>query len=155
MNIAIGADHRGAPAIVSLAESLRQQGHNVQLLGECTGKPCDYPDSAWLVGGAIARGEAEFGVLICGTGIGMCIAANKVPGVRAALVHDELTAEMCRTHNDANVLCISADLTGVRRIEAIVDLFLSTPFGGGRHARRVKKIAMIEQGADPATLAEG
>jgi len=101
------------------------------------------------VGKAIATGDAERGVLICGTGIGMCIAANKVKGVRAALAHDELTAQISRTHNDANVLCLSADLLGQRLIEKIVESWLATPFQGGRHERRLKEIAAIEEGKDP------
>jgi ribose 5-phosphate isomerase B len=93
-------------------------------------------------------------VLICGTGVGMAIAANKVKGVRAAVVHDELTAEISRSHNDANVLCMSADLLGQRLIEKIVDVWIATPFAGGRHARRVHKIEAIERGDDPASVRE-
>ena len=92
------------------------------------------------------------GILVCGSGIGMCIAANKVKGVRAALVHDELTAEMSRGHNDANVLCLSADLLGQRLIEKIAEVWLGTAFQGGRHERRVRKIAAIENGQDPAKV---
>ncbi|RMD62319.1 MAG: RpiB/LacA/LacB family sugar-phosphate isomerase, partial [Planctomycetota bacterium] len=95
---------------------------------------------------------ADRGVLICGSGIGMCIAANKVKGVRAALVSDELSAEMSRRHNDANVLCLAADLLGDRLIERIVEIWLATPFEGGRHARRVAKIAAIERGEDPRSV---
>lgn len=150
MKLALGADHRGTGATRQLADRLRSQGHEVQIVGNISGETCDYPDTAYNVGRIIASGDADRGILLCGSGIGMSIAANKIKGVRAALVHDELTAEMSRSHNDANVLCMSADLLGQRLIEKIVDIWLGTPFQGGRHERRVKKIAAIESGADPA-----
>lgn len=150
MKLAIGADHRGVGATRQLADRLRSQGHTVQLLGNLSGETCDYTDPAFAVGSAVAKGDAERGILLCGSGIGMSIAANKIKGVRAALVHDELTAEMSRGHNDANIICMSADLLGQRLIEKIVDIWLATPFQGGRHERRVKKIAVIEEGRDPA-----
>jgi ribose 5-phosphate isomerase B len=153
MRLALSADHRGVGATRQLADRLRGQGHEVTVLGSMSGETCDYPDPAYAVGHCVARGEAERGILLCGSGIGMCIAANKVRGVRAALVHDELTAEMSRSHNDANILCLSADLLGQRLIEKIVDVWLGTPFQGGRHERRVKKIAAIENGVDPSTMA--
>src|SRR5690606_13310452 len=99
-------------------------------MGPCTRESSDYTDAAWAVGSAVAQGRVEFGVLICGTGIGTCISANKIPGVRAALVHDEITAQMSRSHNDANIICMSGDLLGIRLIEKIVDICLSTPFLG-------------------------
>ena len=154
MKIAIGADHRGVNAARALADRLRHEGHDIQLMDAGCDEMCDYPDHAYLVGQAISQGRVERGVLICGTGIGMSMAANKVMGVRAAVVYDELTAHMARSHNDANVLCISADLLGLRLIEKIVDMFITTEFEGGRHARRVQKIAYIEQGKDPATWTE-
>ncbi len=154
MRVILGADHRGATAIQSVAEKLKREGHDVRVLGVCDGRACDYPDHAYLVGKAISAGEGDFGVLICGTGVGMAIASNKIAGVRAAVVHDELTAQISRSHNNANVLCLSGDLLGVRLIEKIVDVWLRTPFEGGRHARRVDKIALIEQGIDPSTLKE-
>ncbi|MBY0313459.1 MAG: ribose 5-phosphate isomerase B [Phycisphaerales bacterium] len=150
MKLALSADHRGVAATRLLADRLRSQGHEVEILGQLNGETCDYPDPAFAVGKSVSGGRAERGVLVCGSGIGMCIAANKVKGVRAALVHDELTAEMSRSHNDANVLCMSADLLGQRLIEKIVDIWLSTPFQGGRHERRVRKIAAIENGLDPS-----
>lgn len=153
MKIALAADHRGVSSARQVADRLRSQNHEVVLVGSMSGEMCDYPDPAYLAGQLIRKGEVERGILLCGSGIGMCIAANKVKGVRAALVHDELTAEMSRSHNDANVLCLSADLLGQRLIEKIVDIWLSTAFLGGRHDRRVKKIAAIEDGKDPATLA--
>ncbi|MCA9279924.1 MAG: ribose 5-phosphate isomerase B [Phycisphaeraceae bacterium] len=152
MNIAIGADHRGEKTIEPLCVLLKNEGHEVWLPEACpVGQPCDYPDRAWQICNHIASGEADRGILICGSGIGMSIAANKIDGIRAALVHDELTAQMSRGHNDANVLCLSADLLGQKLIENIVKIWLTTEFEGGRHERRVRKIAMIEQGIDPAT----
>jgi ribose 5-phosphate isomerase B len=114
-------------------------------LGTCGPESCDYPDFAFQVGEAIGRGDVERGILICGTGIGMSIAANKVPGVRAAVCHDSISAEMSRRHNDANVLCVSADLLGEELIERMIRIWLQTAFEGGRHARRVEKIARYEQ----------
>jgi len=154
MRIAIGADHRGAESLDRVAAHLEKMGHQVSILGEpCEGR-CDYPDKAYLVATAVAGGEADRGLLLCGSGIGMCMAANKVKGIRAALASDELTAEMSRSHNDANVLCLSADLLGQRLIEKIADRWLSTEFEGGRHARRVEKIRAIEEGRDPQTVKE-
>ena len=152
MRLALSADHRGVGATRQLADRLKSQGHTVTILGSMSGETCDYPDPAFAVGHAILRGEADRGILLCGSGIGMSIAANKVKGVRAALVHDELTAEMSRSHNDANVVCMSADLLGQKLIEKIVEIWLTTPFQGGRHERRVKKIHAIENGVDPASM---
>jgi ribose 5-phosphate isomerase B len=154
MRVVVSADHRGAQAAQGVVQSLQRQGHEVRLLGEITGQPTDYPETAFLVGNAIAKGEADYGVLICGTGIGMSIAANKIKGVRAAAVHDELTAQISRSHNNANILCLSADLLGQRLIENIVAVWLHTPFEGGRHARRIHKIEAIEQGKDPSVVTD-
>ena len=145
MKIAIGADHRGTEALTRLADQLKRDGHEVELFGAVDGEPCDYPEPAKHVAQRISSGDAERGILVCGTGIGMSIAANKVPGVRAALAHDEFTAELSRSHNDANVLCLSADLLGSRLIDKIVGTWLRTEFEGGRHARRVDKITDIER----------
>jgi ribose 5-phosphate isomerase B len=150
--VAIGADHRGSDAARSIAESLRRAGHQVTVFDSCSDQPCDYPEQAWKVGQSIREGQADRGVLICGTGIGMSMAANKIPGVRAAVVHDEMTSQLSRAHNDANVLCLSADLLGTRLMEKLVGVFMSTEFEGGRHARRVNKIGAIEQGNDPAKV---
>lgn len=153
MRLALSADHRGAEAIKILAEQLERDGHRVTLIGEyCTGKACDYPEPAYAVATAVAQGSADQGILICGTGVGMSIAANKVKGVRAAVVHDELTAQLSRAHNNANILCMSADLLGRPLIEKIVSVWLATPFEGGRHERRIKKITAIENGEDPGTV---
>jgi len=155
MKIALGSDHRGLVAANALLGHLRPEGHAVDLLGETSGRSCDYPDSAWQVCQAVSSGRADRGILLCGTGIGMCIAANKVPGIRAALAPDELSARLSRSHNDSNVLCLSADLIGQALVKRIVEQWLATPFDGGRHQRRLDKISMIERGADPAELASG
>ncbi|MEM1330444.1 MAG: ribose 5-phosphate isomerase B [Planctomycetota bacterium] len=153
MNISISADHRGSRAARITADRLRDLGHNVIVAGGCDDEPVDYPERAWEVGNAVASGEADLGVLICGTGIGMSIAANKVRGVRAAVVHDELTAQLSRTHNNANVICLSADLLGQELIDKAVDAWLASTFEGGRHARRVAKIDAIERGDAPSSIA--
>ena len=124
------------------------------MVGTCDGEACDYPDDAYLVARAVADGDADRGILSCGSGIGMSIAANKVNGVRAALVFDEVAAARSRRHNDANVLCLSPELTPVDQIRKIVDVWLAEPFEGGRHAKRVAKIAAIERGEDPATVTD-
>lgn len=154
MKIALGSDHRGTEAVTQLADRLRAEGHETELFVPGEGESCDYPVPAYQVGSRIATGDADRGVLICGTGVGMSIAANKVHGVRAAVVHDELTAQLCRTHNDANVICLSGDLLGQRLIEKVVGVFLSAGFEGGRHARRVGKIAAIERGENPGEAGE-
>lgn len=145
MNIAIGSDHRGYLAKTRIVSILHQLGHEVFDAGPAVRECVDYPDFAFEVAGAVSTGRAERGILICGTGIGMCIAANKVRGVRAAPCHDCITAEMSRRHNDANVLCLSADLLGEELIDRMVRIWLETPFDGGRHARRVGKIAQFEK----------
>jgi ribose 5-phosphate isomerase B len=154
MRIAIGADHRGIEALDHLQGLLTRLGHEVQVAARSDSKSCDYPDIAYPVGSAVANGTADRGILLCGTGIGMSIAANKIKGIRAALVHDEVGAEISRRHNDANVLCLAADMLGIRFIDRIVQTWLRSEFEGGRHARRVGKIAAIEQGIDPASLNE-
>ncbi len=153
MKIALGADHRGRQAAHLLAEKLKREGHEVVIHRDPgtagAGVVCDYPEPAFAVARAVARGEAEAGVLLCGTGIGMSIAANKVKGARAAVVHDEFTAQLSRTHNNANIVCLSADLLGQKLIEQVTAVFLKSSFEGGRHQRRIAKIEMIEAGRDP------
>lgn len=150
MKIALGMDHRGVAVARVLSERLPDESHEVAVLGPCDELSCDYPDVVWPVAQAVAAGEADRGILICGTGIGASIAANKVDGVRAALVHDVVTARLSRQHNDANVLCLAGDeLSGEDEILRIVNAWLATPFEGGRHARRVNKIAAIERGENP------
>lgn len=152
MKLVLAGDHRGHNAVKQLADRLRSQGHDITVTGCTTGESCDYPDPAYQVGVCVTKGDCERGILICGSGVGMSIAANKIKGVRAALVHDELTAQMSRSHNDANVLCLSADLLGQRLIEKITDIFVATAFEGGRHERRTRKITAIEEGKDPTTI---
>ncbi|HYW81021.1 MAG TPA: ribose 5-phosphate isomerase B [Thermoguttaceae bacterium] len=145
MRIAIGTDHRGFQIRSKVIELVQRLGHEVEDVGTYSGEAVDYPDIASAVSGKVSRGEVDRGILVCGTGLGMCIAANKFLGVRAAPCHDDLTAELSRRHNDANVLCLSANLLGERRIDQMIELWLSTPFEGGRHARRVEKIAALEK----------
>ena len=152
MRIAIGSDHRGIELVARLETWLAADGYDVLPLGVCTGVSCDYPEPAWAVGQAVASGDADRGILVCGSGIGVSIAANKIDGVRAALVHDSEAATMTRRHNDANVVCLSADATSPQSAIGIVHAFLSTGFEGGRHARRVAKIAAIEAGTDPVSV---
>ncbi|OHB72945.1 MAG: ribose 5-phosphate isomerase B [Planctomycetes bacterium RBG_13_63_9] len=148
MRIAVGADHRGFLIRSKLIELAERLGHEVDDVGTFSSDAVDYPDVASQVAQKVSRGEVDRGILVCGTGLGMCIAANKFHGVRAAPCHDDLTAEMSRRHNDTNVLCLSADLLGERLIDRMVELWLSTPFEGGRHARRVEKIRDLERLAD-------
>jgi ribose 5-phosphate isomerase B len=144
MKIAVGSDHRGFDIRSKVVDLVRQLGHEAIDVGTFTPDAVDYPDIAADVSHKVSRGEADRGILVCGTGLGMCIAANKVLGVRAAPCHDDLTAEMSRRHNDANVLCLSADLLGEKLIDHMISIWLSTPFEGGRHARRVNKIIELE-----------
>jgi ribose 5-phosphate isomerase B len=144
MRIAIGSDHRGFAVKQKLIELLKRLGHEVLDDGANGAESCDYPDIASIVGQQVSRHEVERGILICGTGIGMSIAANKFPGVRAAPCHDDLSAEMSRRHNDLNVLCLSADMLGEKLIDRMVEIWLATEFEGGRHARRVEKIQQLE-----------
>ena len=129
---------------------LEKLGHEVADVGPFGNESVDYPDFALQVANAVGTGQVDRGILICGTGIGMCIAANKVPKVRAAPCHDSITAEMSRRHNDANVLCLSADLLGDELIDRMIRIWLSTEFEGGRHARRVDKITRYENRDSPA-----
>jgi ribose 5-phosphate isomerase B len=145
MRIAIGSDHRGYEPKGQLAAMLRELGHHVIDVGTYTAESCDYPDFAAAVGRHVAGGQAERGLLICGTAIGMCIAANKIPGVRAGVCNDEFTAEMSRRHNDLNVLCLSEGMPAGQDIERLLQVWLNTEFEGGRHARRVEKIKQLER----------
>ena len=145
MRVTIGSDHAGFELKQALIESLRQSGHQVKDVGTNSTAPVDYPDFAEKVAQSFLAGECERGILICGTGIGMCIAANKVHGVRAAPCHDSITAEMSRRHNDANILCLSGDLLGEELIDRMVRIWLQTEFEGGRHGRRVEKIEHFEK----------
>lgn len=140
MRVAVGADHAGYRLKEHLAEFLKEWGHEVDDLGTHSEEAVDYPDIAKSVAEAVSDGDAAFGVLVCGSGNGMAMAANKVPGVRAALVHDETSARLARRHNDANVFCIGERLTGVEVAVEALRSWLATSFEGGRHQRRVDKI---------------
>lgn len=145
MRIAVASDHRGKAVKQHVIELLERFGHEVIDCGPHDDTPVDYPDYGLMVARYVSRKECDRGILICGTGIGMSIVANKLPGVRAAPCHDDITAELSRRHNDSNVLCLSADLLGQRLIDRMVEIWLTTPFDGGRHARRVEKIRAIER----------
>ncbi|MDA2915679.1 ribose 5-phosphate isomerase B [Nitrospinae bacterium AH_259_B05_G02_I21] len=138
--IAIGSDHAGFELKEHLKRFLEAQGHPLEDCGTVNTQPVDYPDVAWKVAEAVAGGRCQVGILVCGTGLGMSITANKVPGIRAALCHDSYTARLAREHNDANVLAIGGRITGTGLVEEIATIFLTTPFAGERHARRVAKI---------------
>ena len=149
MKVAIGADHNGYALKEALIAALNKSGYQVEDVGTFTPGAADYPDLAEKVGESVAEKHADRGVLICGTGIGMSIAANKVSGVRAALVLDELSAQRAREHNDANVLCL-AGTTEAMAAQKMVQKFLTTSFDGEkaegvRHANRIAKITKLEQ----------
>lgn len=144
MKIAVGSDHRGFEAKERIKALLLDLGLQVVDLGVQSKQAADYPDSGLAVAESVARGDVERGILFCGSGIGMSITANKVRGIRAALCHDELTAQMAKRHNDANVLCLPADLVGDSLMQSIVRTWLTAEFEGGRHARRIEKINSYE-----------
>ena len=143
--IALGADHAGLELKESLKAWLIDRGYQVLDLGAHSTDPVDYPDYAAQVAEAVADHKVERGILICGTGIGMTMTANKVPGVRAALCSDLYTARMSREHNDANVLALGGRLMGPEMAADILAMWLETEFAGGRHSRRVDKIAAVER----------
>ncbi len=144
MRIAIGSDHRGVRLRATLVELLGQMGQEVIDSGTHSHTDCDYPEIAEIVARKVSTGDVDRGILICGSGLGMCIVANKVPGVRAAPCHDELTAEMSRRHNDLNVLCLAGGIVSDDLLHRMIEIWLKTPFEGGRHARRLQKIAHFE-----------
>lgn len=152
MNICLGSDHRGVQIKSRLIQSLTASGFTVSDEGTESEASVDYPDFAQQVARKVSSGEADRGILICGTGIGMAIAANKFVGVRAAPCYDEVMVEMSRRHNDVNVLCLPGDLIGDRPIDELVLMWLQTDFDGGRHADRINKIELIEstQGDPPS-----
>jgi ribose 5-phosphate isomerase B len=155
MKIAVGGDHRGFEAKQLIKAIITQIGHECIDFGTTNNNPVDYPDLAYQVGMAVSTKQANKGILVCATGLGMSIAANKIKGIRAALCHDELSAQVSRDHNDANVLCISGDQIGEVLLRKIVEVWLNTEFSGGRHQRRSNKIAAIEEGKDPRTVKNG
>jgi ribose 5-phosphate isomerase B len=149
MRVAVGSDHAGFEQKERIVAHLIDGGRDVADLGTDSGEESvDYPDYALRVAQAVAAGEADFGVLVCGTGVGMAMAANKVDGIRAANVTDPEFARLARAHNDANVVTVSGRFVPVAVNEEIVDAFLATPFEGGRHQRRVKKMADVERSND-------
>jgi ribose 5-phosphate isomerase B len=144
MHVAVASDHRGYQLKENIVAVLKSLGHQVEDVGTCTSESVDYPDFAALVAKKLSDGAADRGVLICGTGIGMAIAANKFKGVRAAPCSDEITAEISRRHNDLNCLCLSADLLSAKVVERMIETWMTTDFEGGRHLRRIEKIKKLE-----------
>ena len=140
MRIAVAADHAGFPVKAQVIDVVRSMGHEVLDLGTCDTTAVDYPDYGFAVGEAVAGGRCERGIVVCGSSIGIAIAANKVRGVRCAPVAEPLSAELARRHNDANVLSLSERLCGWEMLERLVRVFLETPFDGGRHAYRAAKL---------------
>ncbi|MDB4757106.1 ribose 5-phosphate isomerase B [Mariniblastus sp.] len=149
MQISIGNDHRGVMIKAKLQNTLEQLGHHVFDDGASEGESSDYPDIAKIVAQRVSLGEADRGILICGTGIGMAIAANKIPGIRAITCGDLATAEICRRHNDVNVLCLAQDFVEHGEFQPVLKKWLETEFEGGRHERRVNKITALENNANP------
>ena len=145
MKIALGADHAGFALKEQLRIALEQRGHEVVDLGTSGPESTDYPDYAAAVGRCVATGAAERGVLVCSTGVGMSIAANKIAGIRAALAINDDEVQLTRAHNDANVLTLGARYTDFPTACALLDIFVGTQFEGGRHARRIAKIASLER----------
>ncbi len=144
MRVAIGSDHAGYEAKQRVVTHLRTQGHDVADLGTYGTESVDYPDFANKVAEAVRNDEVERGVLICGSGIGVCIAANKVPGIRAGYAFDATSARLAREHNDAQIVCLGARLLDEAAIRAIVDVFLGAEYEGGRHDGRIEKIHGLE-----------
>ena len=145
MRVAIGADHAGFRLKEHLGKKLLEWGHEVIDLGTSSAVSVDYPEYGAAVGRAVVSGQAERGVAVCGSGVGISIAANKVCGVRAALVNEPVTARMSREHNDANVICFGERYIGVALAEAALEVFLATAFAGGRHQGRVAKLSALEE----------
>ena len=146
MKIAVAADHAGFALKEQLRRRLAQEGHEVVDFGATSAESCDYPDFAQPAARDVAQGRSDRGILVCSTGIGMAIAANKIAGVRAAPAQSEDEVRMTREHNDANVLTLGAKYLDEERAIELIHVFLNTEFAGGRHARRVAKIAQLEQG---------
>lgn len=145
MRIGIGNDHSALELKAEIVELLKERGHEVVNYGTDSAESCDYPVYGERVGRAVAEGEVEKGILICGTGLGISLAANKVPGVRAAVCSDPYTAKMSRAHNDCNILAFGARVVGAELAKMIVEVWLDTEFEGGRHQRRVDLIMEVEK----------
>ena len=144
MKIGIASDHRGVALKSRLGQLLQSLNNEVRDFGPFESQSVDYPDYAAQVAREVSNGALDRGILICGTGIGMCITANKFAGVRAAPCHDSVTAEYSRLHNDANVICLSADQLSDQLADQVIRIWLKTPFEEGRHARRLQKISELE-----------
>jgi ribose 5-phosphate isomerase B len=152
MRVGFGCDHRGFKTRESIIGLLSHLGHECIDFGSNSEDPVDYPDIAYVASTAVARNEIDRAILVCSTGMGMCVAANKVRGIRATFCMDEMSAEISRHHNHSNVLCLSADLSDENLIHKIIKTWLNTRIGGGRHQRRINKIREIEEGRDPREL---
>jgi ribose 5-phosphate isomerase B len=148
MRLALGADHAGWRLKDHLRDLLASRGHEVVDHGTHSDESCDYPEIAARVARSVAAGEAELGLLVCGTGIGMAMAANRIPGIRAANCTDLFSVRLAREHNGANVLALGARIVAAPHAEALVDAFLATPFAGGRHQRRIDLIAALDRARD-------
>jgi ribose 5-phosphate isomerase B len=153
MKVAVGSDHRGFKSKEVIKSIVTQLGHEFIDMGAEGDTPIDYPDIAYAAAISVSKEEVDRAILICATGIGMSIAANKIEGIRAALCHDAFSAVVSREHNDSNVLCISADQIGDVALRKMVESWLTSDFIGGRHLRRINKISSIEQGQDPRSMA--
>ena len=148
MRIIIGADHAGFPLKGPVVEMLRSWGHEVEDVGTHTGEPIDFPDVARSVCDPVRTGKADRGIMVCGTGIGACMAANKLPGIRAALCHDVYSAHQCVEHDDANILCLGAQIVGDQLAFDLLKAYLNARFSDEEHfARRVEKLAQMEKDA--------
>lgn len=146
MRVAVGADHAGFEYKTTLAEGLRSAGHEVLDVGTEGREPVDYPDYARAVAELVAGGEADRGILVCGSAVGVCIVANKVPGIRAGVCHDTYSAHQGVEHDDVNILCLGARVIGIELAREIVDTFLAARFSGEeRHRRRLRKLATVEE----------
>ena len=154
MRVAVGADHAGYELKEKIKFHLVELGHAVEDCGTASSDSCDYPDFAHAVAGRVASGVAQRGILVCGSGIGMAIAANKTPGVRAANISSEYEARMSREHNDLNVLTMGSRILAEEQATAIVDVWLHTRFAGGRHQQRLEKLSALESPKPPAETAE-
>jgi len=152
MKIALGADHGGFELKNHIKAHLESQGIETLDFGTNSQESVDYPRFGFLVGEAVIKGEADLGIVICGTGIGISMAANKIPGIRAAVCTETYSARMAREHNNANILALGGRVTGLGLALDIVDIFIKTPFAGGRHARRVEQICSIEKGENLGCL---
>ncbi|MGR4065077.1 MAG: ribose 5-phosphate isomerase B [Vulcanimicrobiaceae bacterium] len=152
MKIALGADHAGFGYKDRIAQILRDRGHEIIDFGTHDDTPVDYPQYGYAVGEAVASGEADRGIVVCGSSLGIAMAANKVPGIRCAPVFEPYMTELARRHNDANVLALSERLTGWEMIERLVDVFFETPFDGGRHAHRTEQLFDFDDAQRARTL---